>query len=169
MARRTWSPRARRDFREREEYRKSRGEKDRYEKRDDDREDDRRDEVEDSDERRRDAREDRMEERGFAENEYRLDADERENLLMQIRNASPDDDVDEYLDRLRREYDYYERELDRYDADYDDLMAQIDDLRRDNARYMMREGREIKKQQTDDIKEDGEPKTFDELFKEREG
>lgn len=165
MARRSWSSRARRDFREREEYRKSRDEEDRYKKKSPYSEDN----SDSADKRRRDAREDRVEERGYEEDEYRLDSEERENLLMQIRNAGPDDDVDDYIDRLRREYDYYERELDRYDADYDDLMVQVDDLRRDNARYMMREGRTIKEQQSEDIKEDGDPKTFDELFRKREG
>lgn len=165
---RSWSERARRDFREREEYRKRNGEKDRYEKkdsRDDDREE-RGDRKETARQREEEAREDRREERGYRDDEW---DDDYMNDLMQIRNAGPDDDVDDTLERLRSRYDYYERELDRYDADYDDLMAKYDRLRKDNQRYMLREGREIDRQQDKDIKSDGEIKDFDDLFKEREG
>lgn len=165
---RGWSRRARRDFDERREYRRERGEEDRYVKRGDSTRDDKRSprELEE------DAREDRREERGYREDEW--SEDDFDNYLMQIRNASPDDNVDDAISRLRERYDYYERELDRYDADYDDLMAEVDRLRRDNRRYMMREsakreGDALENQQRTDIIEDGEPKDFDDLWKNREG
>lgn len=183
---RTWSSRARRDFREREEYRKRNDEEDRYKKRDSGRREERRtdreserderDREERSDERReRDAREDRREERGYwwDLDDDEVDAGDVKNSLINIRNAGPDDDVDRELDALTRRYDYYEAELDKYDADYDELMRRYDKLLEDNRRYMMRdtgdEGRELKRQQDKDIREDGEPKTFDDLWKEREG
>lgn len=168
---RSWSARARRDFREREEYRKRNDEKDRYEKRDsDDRRDDRRSRSDE--ELRRDAREDRREERGWW-NDY----DDYEAYLMEVRNAGPDDDVDEKLERLRRSYDYYEAELDKYDADYDELMRKYKEVVEDNRKYMMRdavddgreEGRVVDKQQNDDIVQDGEEMTYEDLWKTREG
>lgn len=176
---RSWSSRARRDFDEREDYRKRKDEKDRYES--DDRKDGRetRDREERSDRRsdrelERDAREDRMEERGYYHDEERLSPEDREALLMEIRNANPDDDVNEKLDRLRREYDYYERELDRYDADYDDLIAEMNRLKEDNRRYMMRDARKdldtTEERQDKDIRQDNDAeKSFDDLWEEREG
>lgn len=192
-----WSKRAREDFDERKEYRKERGEKDRYEKKDEppgerddlrssdrkeDKSSDNSDREPDREERRDDnrspreleeaAKEDRREERGYYEDEWK--EDDFEYYLSQIRNASPDDNVDDAIKRLRERYDYYERELDRYDADYDDLMAEVERLRKDNRRYMMRdsvrrEGREAERMQDQDIKQDGEPQTFDDLWKNREG
>ena len=193
---RTWSSRARRDFTEREDYRKREGEEDRYKKRDSDRgvekrrEDDREERRDDrretrrederddsrSDERReRDAREDRRDERGFW---WDLDDDKVEagdviNSLTNIRNAGPEEDVEDELEGLRRRYDYYEAELDRYDADYDELMNRYKRLADDNRRYMMRdardEGREVDRTQDVDIKDDGEIMDYDDLWKKREG
>ena len=100
---RSWSSRARRDFDEREDYRKRKDDKkDGRETRDREERNDRRSDRE----LERDAREDRMEERGYYHDEERLSPEDREALLMEIRNANPDDDVNEKLDRLRREYDY---------------------------------------------------------------
>lgn len=160
MAKRTWSSRARRDFREREEYRKRNDEKDRYEKRDS------------RDDRSEDAREDRREERGYWDS-----YDEYENTLMNIRNAGPDDSVDDQLDRMRESYRYIESELDRYDADYDYLMERYRRLADDNTKRMMRdavddayeEGEVVDRQQNKDIKQDGEDLSYEDLWKTREG
>lgn len=169
---RSWSARARRDFREREEYRKERGEEDRYKKKDSGRREERREDGRSEERIQEDARRDRREERG-----YFSDLDDYEATLMNIRNAGPDDDVDEELDRLRRSYDFYEAELDKYDADYDELMRRYERIRDDNRRYMMRdsvddareEGREIERQQDDDIKLDGENLSYKDLWETREG
>lgn len=185
MASRSWSARARRDFREREEYRKERGEEDRYKKRDsgndyEDRDDVRRGDGGEVPERseedvERDAREDRREERGYEYDDERLPRDVREAMLMDLRNASPDDDVDDRIDRLRREFDYYEQELDRYDSDYDRALAQLDAMRRENRRYMMRDsGREEQKEEIKDfleadIRDDQEYQSYKDAWKERIG
>lgn len=167
---RKWSRRARRDFDERRDYRRRRGEIDRYERQDASRTEDpyRREADADRDEKEA-ARYDRLSERGY---DY-MGPEDREALLMQIRNAGPDDDVDDALSRLRQEYDYYEMELDDYDADYDRVVSEIERLRNDNRRYMMRESSEgavIKEQQNEDIRQDGHgPKSFDTLWDEREG
>lgn len=170
MASMKWSNRARRDFKERAEYRKENDEKDRYEKKESERSDN---DSKSESERSKDAKEDRMEERGWA----RMGAEDREALLMDIRNANPDEDVNEKLDRLRAEYSYYEEELDRYDADYDNLMNELNRLRRDNQRYMLRQGTdaredldEAKDRQDRDIEQDNSAEgDFDSLWKEREG
>lgn len=162
MAKRTWSARARRDFREREDYRKRNDEKDRYEKRDSDRRDYRRDDED----RERDARRDRREERGFYDDYTREDY---EADLIALRDSAPDSDSGEILDRLRARYDWYEQELDKYDADYDDLMKRWDRLSRRDQDNVLRETSKVKDAQMEDIKNDNKLKTFDEMWKEREG
>lgn len=169
MARdRKWSSRARRDFREREDYRKRRGEEDRYKKRDGDETNDRgrkdyRQDNESATERARDAVEDRREERGWY--------DEIEDRL---RNGDENTDYDGLYNELRERYEWYEEELDRFDADYDDLMREVDKLRNDNRRYFMRGSARdydkpgisaIEKEQNEDIREDGEDLSFDDLWK----
>lgn len=160
-----WSKRAREDFDERKEYRKERGEEDRYKKKDDEREEDREETAED-------AREDRRDERGYEWGEDDLEAD-----LMQLRNASPDENVDEALDRLRARYNWYEEQYDRLDRGYAEMYDEVDKLRRENRRYMMRDSygearraeRAIKESQNKDIVEDGEIQSIDELWDNREG
>ena len=164
---RRWSSRARRDFDEREDYRKRRDEEDRYKKKDDDETEDggRKDERQDNDtpeRREEDARRDRREERGWFD-----------DIVDQFRNGDESIDYDGLFKQLRERYEWYEEELDRYDADYDDLMAEVDRLRNDNRRYFMREGRRddkpseelIKKEQNKDIRDDGKEMSFDDLWK----
>lgn len=159
---RSWSSRVRRDFDEREDYRRRRGEEDRYEKKDDD-ETERKGRKDENPERREsDARRDRREERGWFD-----DIEDR------LRNGDENTDYDGLFKQLRERYDWYEEELDRYDANYDDLMAEVDRLRNDNRRYFMREGRRddrpsedtIRKEQNEDIRDDGKEMTFDDLWK----
>lgn len=165
MASRKWSSQARRDFRERAEYRKARGEEDRYRKsREDDRRGRRDYRMEDDRSRREeDAREDRREERGWYD-----DIEDR------LRNGDDSTDYDGLYNQLRERYEWYEEELDRYDADYDDLVAEVDRLRNDNRRYFMREARyrddrpgerEIEREQNEDIRDDGKEMTFEDLWK----
>lgn len=164
---REWSRRARRDFDEREDYRRRRGEEDRYEKKDDDETDNRgrRDERQDNESptrREEDARRDRREERGWYD-----------DIEDQLRNGDENTDYDGLYKQLRERYEWYEEELDRYDADYDDLMAEVDKLRNDNRRYMMRGSRrddrpgrdEIEREQDEDIRDDGKEMSFDDLWK----
>ena len=77
--------------------------------------------------------------------------------------------------QLREKFEWYEEELDRYDSDYDDLMAEVDKLRNDNRRYRMRGSRddrpgkeEMEREQKEDIKDDGEELSFDDLWKKAE-
>lgn len=164
---RSWSSRVRRDFDEREDYRRRRGEEDRHEKKDDDeterkRRKDERQDNENPERREYDARRDRREERGWFD-----DIEDR------LRNGDENTDYDGLFKQLRERYDWYEEELDRYDANYDDLMAEVDRLRNDNRRYFMREGRRddrtsedtIRKEQNEDIRDDGKEMTFDDLWK----
>lgn len=153
----TWSETARRDFREREDYRKKHGELDRYRKRGDYSD-------EDYNSRLVDARLDNVESRDWEDDAFDMD-----NTLMQIRNAGPDDDVSDSLARLRARYDYIESKLDRYDADYDYLMANYDALKDYSVSKLMSQGTEIKEEQLENIREDGKPKSYDDLWKNREG
>lgn len=154
-----WSTRARRDFEELEDYRRRNDEKDRYEKRDE------REETDEGEGRgREDAMRDRREERGWYD-----------DIERQLRNPDDNTDYDGLYNQLRERYEWYEEELDRYDADYDNLMAEVDRLRRENTRYFMRAAQQRNdpypnedrpdKEQDEDIRDDGEPKTFDELWK----
>lgn len=157
MARRGgWSPRARRDFDEREEYRNRNDEEDRYKKKD---------EVEESEGRRAEnAIKDRREERGWYD-----------DIESKLRNPDDNTDYDGLYSQLRERYEWYEEELDRYDADYDNLMAEVERLRRENTRYFMRASQQRNDpyknedtptgEQDEDIRDDGEPKSFDELWK----
>lgn len=162
---RAWSSRARRDFDEREDYRKRRGEEDRYERKDsDDTERGRRDERQnnESPERREeDARRDRREERGWYD-----------DIERQFREGDENTDYDGLYKQLRERFEWYEEELDRYDADYDELIGEVDRLRNDNRRYMMRgtarrdPGKDTAiEEQDEDIKEDGKELSFDDLWK----
>lgn len=161
MAKGKWSERDREDFDEREEYREEHGEKDRYEKKDDEKE-----------ETAEDAREDRRDERGYEWGEDDLEAD-----LMQLRNASPDENVDEALDRLRARYSWYEEQYDRLDHGYAEMYEEVDKLRKENRRYMMKDSyeearkaeRAIRDSQKEDIVEDGEIQSIDDLWDNREG
>ncbi|UWG68361.1 MAG: scaffolding protein [Bacteriophage sp.] len=148
---REWSRRARRDFDEREDYRRRNDEEDRYRRKDDD-------------ERSEDAREDRREERGWYD-----------KIEEQLRNGTDETDYDGLYQQLRERFEWYEEELDRYDADYDDLMAEVDKLRNDNRRYRMRGSRddrpgkeEMEREQKEDIKDDGKELSFDDLWKKAE-
>lgn len=155
MATMKWSSRARRDFKEREEYRKRNDEKDRYEKSGESK-----DEKEDKEEKYYDLTPDEV-----------MKADVRATLLN-IRDSNPGVDVNREIEKLLRKYYYYEEELDKYDSDYDDLMKQYEKLKEDNRRYMLRatnnDIRAIDKSQEQDIKEDNEIKSYDDLWKERE-
>lgn len=163
---REWSRRARRDFDEREDYRKSNDEEDRYRRKDDYETDrkGRRDERQDNERRSEDAREDRREERGWYD-----------KIEDQLRNGTDETDYDGLYQQLREKYEWYEEELDRYDADYDDLVAEVDKLRNDNRRYRMRGSRddrpgkeEMEREQEEDIKDDGKELSFDDLWKKAE-
>lgn len=163
---REWSRRARRDFDEREDYRRRNDEEDRYRRKDDDETDrrGRRDERQDNERRSEDAREDRREERGWYD-----------KIEDQLRNGTDETDYDGLYQQLREKYEWYEEELDRYDADYDDLMAEVDKLRNDNRRYRMRGSRddrpgkeEMEREQNEDIKDDGKELSFDDLWKKAE-
>lgn len=155
---REWSRRARRDFDEREE--------DRYRRKDDDETDQRgrRDERQNDERRSEDAREDRREERSWYD-----------KIEDQLRNGTDETDYDGLYQQLREKFEWYEEELDRYDSDYDDLMAEVDKLRNDNRRYRMRGSRddrpgkeEMEREQKEDIKDDGEELSFDDLWKKAE-
>nr|UVY03789.1 MAG: hypothetical protein [Bacteriophage sp.] len=163
---REWSRRARRDFDEREDYRRRNDEEDRYRRKDDDETDrkGRRDERQDNERRSEDAREDRREERGWYD-----------KIEDQLRNGTDETDYDGLYQQLRERFEWYEEELDRYDADYDDLMAEVDKLRNDNRRYRMRGSRddrpgkeEMEREQKEDIKDDGKELSFDDLWKKAE-
>lgn len=153
----TWSERARQDFREREDYRKKHGELDRYRKRGDY-------DNKTYHERLVDARLDVEESRDWEDDAFDMDA-----ALTQIRNAGPDDDVSADISRLRARYDYIESKLDRYDADYDYLMANYAALKDYSVSKLMSQGAEIKETQLENIKEDGEPRSYDDLWNTREG
>lgn len=149
---REWSRRARRDFDEREDYRRRNDEEDRYRRKDDD------------EKRSEDAREDRREERGWYD-----------KIEDQLRNGTDETDYDGLYQQLRERFEWYEEELDRYDADYDDLMAEVAKLRNDNRRYRMRGSRddrpgkeEMEREQKEDIKDDGKELSFDDLWKKTE-
>lgn len=149
---REWSRRARRDFDEREDYRRRNDEEDRYRRKDDD------------EKRSEDAREDRREERGWYD-----------KIEDQLRNGTDETDYDGLYQQLRERFEWYEEELDRYDADYDDLMAEVAKLRNDNRRYRMRGSRddrpgkeEMEREQKEDIKDDGKELSFDDLWKKAE-
>lgn len=155
----TWSAEARRDFREREDYRRRHGELDRYRKRED---------YSDDEYNRRlmDARLDRIEERGWEKDSYDF-----ENDLMQVRNADPENgDHEEALDRLRARYAYVESRLDEYDADYDYLMARYTRLKEDALDSISRATAQITKTHDEGMNEDDNPpKTWDDLWERREG
>lgn len=97
------------------------------------------------------------------------DAFDMDAALTQIRNAGPDDDVSADISRLRARYDYIESKLDRYDADYDYLMANYAALKDYSVSKLMSQGSEIKETQLENIKEDGEPRSYDDLWNTREG
>lgn len=163
---REWSRRARRDFDEREDYRRRNDEEDRYRRKDDDETDQRgrRDERQNDERRSEDAREDRREERSWYD-----------KIEDQLRNGTDETDYDGLYQQLREKFEWYEEELDRYDSDYDDLIAEVDKLRNDNRRYRMRGSRddrpgkeEMEREQKEDIKDDGEELSFDDLWKKAE-
>ena len=96
---REWSRRARRDFDEREDYRRRNDEEDRYRRKDDDETDrrGRRDERQDNERRSEDAREDRREERGWYD-----------KIEDQLRNGTDETDYDGLYQQLREKYEWYE-------------------------------------------------------------
>ena len=163
---REWSRRARRDFDEREEYRRRNDEEGRYRRKDDDETDrrGRRDERQDNEKRSEDARDGRREERSWYD-----------DIEDQLRNGTDETDYDGLYQQLREKFEWYEEELDLYDADYDDLMAEVDKLRNDNKRYRMRGSRddrpgkeEIERKQKEDINDDGKELSVDDLWKKSE-
>ena len=148
---RAWSSRARRDFDEREDYRKRRGEEDRYERKDSD----------DTERGRRDERQNNESPGGWYD-----------DIERQFREGDENTDYDGLYKQLRERFEWYEEELDRYDADYDELIGEVDRLRNDNRRYMMRgtarrdPGKDTAiEEQDEDIKEDGKELSFDDLWK----
>lgn len=98
-----------------------------------------------------------------------LTIDDYGALLINIRNADPSENIDDVIARLRSRYEYYEQELDKYDADYDELMGELSKLRNDNTSNFLSQTASVEKEQKTDIKEDGDPKDFEDLWKTREG
>ena len=92
-----------------------------------------------------------------------------ENTLMQLRNAGPEDNVEEALESLRRERRWYNDFEAGARSEFDSMRERITELEEENARLFIRAGENVKEEQNKDIMEDGEDKSYESLWPKREG
>lgn len=97
----------------------------------------------------------------------------KDEIIASIRSKLGDDTSDEAISLMEDVTDtfsdYETRVADKTDwkNKYDEMDASW--RKKYMERFSGRSGDDIKEEQDEDVKEDGETKTFDELFKEREG
>lgn len=97
----------------------------------------------------------------------------KDEIIASIRSKLGDDTSDEAISLMEDVTDtfsdYETRVADKTDwkNKYDEMDASW--RKKYMERFSGKSGDDIKEEQDEDVKEDGETKTFDELFKEREG
>lgn len=103
--------------------------------------------------------------------------EERESRIQQILNANGDIPViTEALMAIRDEFEDYDNRWSDVDRERNEYVAEAERLREENRRlkeknydlFMRITGDTAKEEQKEDIKEDGETLTFEELFETKE-
>jgi len=103
--------------------------------------------------------------------------EERESRIQQILNANGDIPViTEALMAIRDEFEDYDNRWSDMDRERNEYVAEAERLREENRRlkeknydlFMRITGDTVKEEQKEDIKEDGETLTFEELFETKE-
>jgi hypothetical protein len=104
------------------------------------------------------------------EERKRMSPEEYEKVLTDVLEANGDTTVlTEKLDALRESYRGYDERMRRYEDSYDRLYDRYEDLRQKNLDLFYRAAStRAMELQDEDIKEDGETLTFDQLFEKRE-
>lgn len=103
--------------------------------------------------------------------------EERESRIQQILNANGDIPIiTEALMAIRDEFDDYDSRWAERNTEREKYIAEAEQLREENRKlkeknydlFMRISGDEVKEDQKEDIKEDGENLTFEELFETKE-
>lgn len=93
--------------------------------------------------------------------------EEREALLIQIANTGNDSEAREMIDRIHNDYETRESEfintIEEMDSKYKNLKKQYID------RFFGKRKDEIIEENKEDLEEESKPKSYDDLFEEREG
>lgn len=97
----------------------------------------------------------------------------KDEIITSIRSKLGDDTSDEAISLMEDVTDTFSDYETRV-ADKTDWKKKYDEMdtswrKKYMERFSGKSGDDIKEEQDEDVKEDGEAKTFDELFKEREG
>ena len=101
--------------------------------------------------------------------------EEREALLIQIANTGNDADAREMIDGIHNDFLDYENRINDYETRESEFINTIEEMDGKNLkkqyidRFFGKRKDEIIEENEEDLEEESEPKSFDDLFEEREG
>lgn len=103
--------------------------------------------------------------------------EEREALLIQIANTGNDADAREMIDRIHNDFLDYENRFNNYETKESEFINTIEEMdtkyknlkKQYINRFFGKRKDEIIQKNEEDLEEESKPKSFDELFEEREG
>lgn len=99
--------------------------------------------------------------------------EEREALLIQIANTGNDSEAREMIDRIHNDFLYFENRFNEYETKESEFINRIEEM---DTKYKILKKHYIdrffgkrKEENEENLEEESEPKSFDDLFEEREG
>lgn len=103
--------------------------------------------------------------------------EEREALLIQIANTGNDADAREMIDKIHNDFLDYENRINDYETKESEFINTIEEMdtkyknlkKQYIDRFFGKRKDEIIEENEEDLEEESEPKSFDDLFEEREG
>lgn len=106
-----------------------------------------------------------------------MSREEREALLIQIANTGNDADAREMIDRIHSDFLDYENRFNEYETRESDFINKIEEMDTNYKnlkkqyidRFFGKRKDEIIEENKEDLEEESKPKSYDDLFEEREG
>jgi hypothetical protein len=103
--------------------------------------------------------------------------EEREALLIQIANTGNDSEAREMIDRIHNDFLEYENRFNDYETRESEFINTIEEMdgkyknlkKQYIDRFFGKRKEEIVEENEEDLKEESKPKSYDDLFEEREG
>ena len=103
--------------------------------------------------------------------------EEREALLIQIANTGNDADAREMIDKIHNDFLDYENRFNEYETKESDFIKTIEEMdskyknlkKQYIDRFFGKRKKEIIEENEEDLEGESKPKSFDDLFEEREG
>jgi hypothetical protein len=103
--------------------------------------------------------------------------EEREALLIQIANTGNDSEAREMIDRIHNDFLDYENRFNDYETRESEFINTIEEMdskyknlkKQYIDRFFGKRKEEIIEENKEDLEEESKPKSYDDLFEEREG